>query len=245
MSRPLDRRDFLRMLSVGLGLSAVTMPIIGRPVRAFAAIEALGGSEQVDFGDIAAFDNPTTLSYCFWLLHFGTLGSPSNHGLLGKSTSFFSYSASATANNLAAGVSGASERLTGANVIPNAVWNHAGYIYDDVALKILANGVNQSLTGTEPNFPGQGTNSLKVFSDVLTIPSAHIAIFKAWSAVLTIAEMQQEMESFRPHRISDLVLWAPGEDSNRMTDYSGFDRHGTFVSGARRSTFSPPVAIGD
>lgn len=249
MTRPLNRRDFLRMLSVGLGLSPVVIPMLGRPVLAHAAIEILGGTQYVDFGDLAAFDNPTTLSYCFWLYHAGTLGSGADHGLLAKGTSFYAYAASTGANNLAAGVSGVSERRTGAGVIPNALWTHCGFIYDSGAgagniLKILAGGVNQSLSGVEPSFPDQG-GGVFTFGNALTVPTAQFALFKVWTAALSIQEMQNEMLSHRPQRTANLVLWCSGEDGNRMTDYSGAGRHGVLTNGARLSSLSPPIGGGD
>jgi len=249
MSRPLNRRDFLRMLTVGLGLSAVSIPILGHPTRAMAAVELDGTGDEVDFGNLAAFNSPSVLSYCFWIFHFETLGSGVNNALIGKAGQFYSYVSTVTANNLAAGVSGASERLTATNVIPNNSWTQCAYIYDSVALQILTGDrgalVNQPLTGTEPSF---GTNASALtlgFGSGLTRPAAHFAIFKAWSAKLTVPEMQIEVLSHRPQRLTDLVLWAPGEDVGSMRDYSGNDRHGAFVADARLSAFSPSVEIGD
>lgn len=207
-----------------------------------------GVDDTLSHGDISAFDTPTNLSYMFWGYHTSTLGNGAQHEILDKGASqFYCYVRTANANNIAAGVSGASERATGADVWPNNTWVHVALTYDSAAgtrLVIYVDGVSQALTGTDPTF-GDGAASGLGFSmgAALTRVAFTVAHFKAWSATLTGAEVLQEMNCVRPYRTSNLLVWSPYDDDTSTKDYSGSGNHGT-VGGGAAAAAGPPISFG-
>lgn len=119
-------------------------------------------------------------------------------------------------------------------------WNHHAVVFNGAGtgnagrLQAYKNGTDQTITfvGTIPATLGDaGTAPLSIGarSDGLAAYDAKFAHIKAWTAALTAAEVAQEMNSYRPVRRANLILWAPYDDGIRARDYSGSGNHGTIT----------------
>ena len=211
-----------------------------------------GVDDQVAHGDIGGIDGGANLSGACWA-NVDTLELIA--GFIGKSLQASTYGFEFAIDNvtntaLMLVISGGSTLgRTGSGVIAAGRFNHLAFVYngggvgDSDKIKIYVNGVNQALT-----FPGAipatiadtGTAQVRVgveFRDQVFI-DAKIGHVKLWTASLTAAEILQEMNSFRPVRRSNLVLWSDYNDGVRARDYSGNGNHGT-VTGAL-TTGGPP-----
>lgn len=116
-------------------------------------------------------------------------------------------------------------------------WFHAVWVFngaggtDAQKIQLYKNGipVTLSFTGTIPTTLGAGTGNMVVSAttagtEFQNYPKAHI---KMWSAALTAAEAYQEMETARPQRMTNLILWSPYDDALLARDYSQTGNDGT------------------
>ena len=71
----------------------------------------------------------------------------------------------------------------------------------------------------------------------------YIAYVKVWDAVLTAAELYQEMYTARPQRYANLHLWTPLWGSGDVKDYSGNGKDWT-AAGTLTTQHGPPVGYG-
>lgn len=211
--------------------------------------------DVAEHGDIAGIDSGAALTGMCWVNLDAIVDRDGvlNKGLLGSTTSFYMRVA-VTTNAIRVAFGGAQTPggLTG-NILTTGVWAHWAFVYDGggVAnadrLKIYFNGTDQSLTfaGTIPatmNDSGTGLVRVGRDSEEQNTVDGKIALVKVWTAVLTAAEVFQELNSYRPTRTANLVLWSPYDDGTSARDYSGAGNHGT-VTGALQFE-GPPVGFG-
>lgn len=111
--------------------------------------------------------------------------------------------------------------------------------------QIYLNGTNETLTfaGTIPAALGNGGgNPILIGSPSLITGSGFfdgkIGLVKIWTAVLTAAEILEEMHSFRAMRTANLLISSPYDDLVAANDYSGGRRHGTVTGALQRSALA-------
>lgn len=207
--------------------------------------------DQVSHGDANAMDGIANLTFTAWInpdtnpdtgrlvISAKTADNPTH--LAGSYTNSNSLSSRLNADGIS---------HTDANTITLTVWQHVAMEYDGAratASRILyyINGIlvtsNHTGNGHPATLPSNAAN--------WTIGGAggqywdgRIALVKAWTASLTAAEIVQEMNSFRPVRMANLVLWSPYDDGTNARDYSGNENHGV-VTGALQAP-GPPVSYG-
>jgi len=221
------------------------------------ALDFDGADDKVSFGDIAAIDGATALTVCEWY----TPTNASAIGLLcGKAAApgspifLFTHGdwAIGAENSITVGFVSTSPKGKVATVFSAGALIHCGFVYDGGGaanadrLKILLNAVDQtvSFTGTVPTALGSGTDPVTVGAtgnDSADL-DGWLAHLKIWTAALTAAEVAQEMNSYRPVRTANLVVWSPLDDGVSARDYSGNGNHGT-VTGAVQIA-GPPVSYG-
>ena len=212
--------------------------------------------DVVTHGDISGIDGGASLTVCLWVnpdalaaanVFIGKIQAGVNFSFLVGTRA----AASADAEcQISAGVFG---YVVGS--LTTGTWKHFSWVYDGSGavnadrLKMWMDGVAQTLTfsGTIPaTMPDTGTNAVKMGSPngegTRGFADVKLAHIKMWTAVLTAAQVIQEMNSFRPVRTANLVLWAPYDDGTSARDYSGSGNHGT-VTGALQ-TQGPPVSYG-
>lgn len=189
-----------------------------------------GNTNVGNHGDIAAIVNAATLSFCLWMQNDSTTTCPG----LTKGNQFLIYASSA--NNIAGGFSGVWEYATTDASFTANVLRHVAVVYDGSLAaanrwKIWLDGVAKTLSGSTPGATLNNTagSNLEVFRNTSAASDGIVGDLKMWSTVLTEADIQLEMRSFRPRRLDGLVLWAPYITD--FTDYSGAGAPGT-ISGA-------------
>lgn len=208
-----------------------------------------GVDDFVDHGDIAGVDLAANFTCMLWLQ---SDAANAGEGIAGKQNLGFLYTPGANGDRIAAGQSGVWERVTGAGTYiagPPAHWTFAfdGNLPAADRAAIYKDGVNQALTGTNASatLSDEGTLPVEVGGSLNLVAGfvdGRIAFVKMWTATLSAQEVFQEMNSYRPVRTADLVLWAPYDDGTNARDYSGRANHGT-VTGALQAA-GPPVSYG-
>ena len=209
-----------------------------------------GVDDFVDHGDIAAIDGTASLTICMWIKP-ETLAAAKGIIQKGPATGF---------DVRMKNVSGDLEMRIAADFHSSTgfftanTWVHLAIIYDgsQVAdadqLKWYKDGVQQTITftgaGVPTTIPDSGAAALIIGGSAGTggFVDGSIGLVKIWNAVLTAAQMLQELNSYRPVSTSGLLVWAPYDDGTKAVDYSGNGNHGT-VTGAL-ATDGPHVGGG-
>lgn len=125
-------------------------------------------------------------------------------------------------------------------------WYHVALVRESVtSLKLYVDGV---LVSTNTRDVTGRTAVLLIEHGVLLTSSSpsdsRVDRIKAWSAALTIAEVQAEMWSIRPQRTDNLYgFWPTWTGADRITDYSGNGRDWT-ASGTLTDEDPAPVSWG-
>lgn len=182
-------------------------------------------------GDVNEIDGATALT---WIWTCMPLADGSIPGLTKGTTFFIAYESTA---NYAMGVSGAWEtRSTDATRTTNTA-HRVAYRYDGSQgtaadrLDIWEDGVALTMTGTAtPTSLPSSTSVLEVCKNTTGAVDGNVADLKMWEAVLTEAEILQEIYSSRPIRTANLVLWVPYNNAGDLVDYSGNGYNGTNAS---------------
>ena len=232
---------------------SLTDPLIDRLIRNGqgplhgGGLDFDGTDDFVAHGDINALDSAANATWMFWA-YIQTVAAD---GFIEKGTAqIYAYLPSADTSNFATGQAGTWEKKTTTAPVVANVWAHWAVTYDGgVAdpdkIVIYKNGVAQTLTGSNPGttLSDQGANAVNVGrTQGVNYIDAILALVKVWNATLTAAEVQNEMNSYRPVRTTSLLLWSPYDDGTSARDYSGAGNHGT-VTGALQVA-GPPVSFG-
>lgn len=218
------------------------------------ALDVDGTDDRVDHGDIAAIDGAAALSVAFWIFY---QTSENAAEIVGKGAAGFTIRESdSTADGMAMSMpDGATQGYTAAATFPTGSWQHWVWVFNGAGvgnagrMQAYKDGASIGLTyvGTIPATVGDaGTAQLQVGVNQglnAFYIDAIIAHVKIWTAALTAGEAAQEMNSYRPVRMANLILWAPYDDGTSARDYSGNGNHGT-VTGAVQIA-GPPVSYGD
>lgn len=109
-----------------------------------------------------------------------------------------------------------------------------GRLHVDGSLVATCTAISLSLTSNtfmNDHFSGGVGTAGRVFA------------LKAWSAVLTVPEIQQEALTWRPQRFANLNEWWPFFDTGFLEDYSGFGNAWT-LTGTLDSFENAPVSWG-
>lgn len=197
--------------------------------------------DQVDHGDINAIDGAAVLSWMCWTKPDGTTSVPG----ITKNLLFPLYATGGS--KWASGESGVWERASTASVSAGAWLFYAGTYDGSLAaasrFKMYLNGVLETTTGSDPGatLPSSAVGLL-TGRNTTGVGAGSMALVKIYTAVLTATEVLQEMNSYRPARTANLILWSPYDDGVSSRDYSGVGNHGT-VTGAVQAQ-GPPVAQG-
>ena len=101
-------------------------------------------------------------------------------------------------------------------------WVHVAVVRSGTSNLIYINGV----LDTTHTFAGSDfvPTTIYIGSDTSAYTNAAFASFKTWNAVLTAAEIANEVRTYRPQRLADLRAFWPMIDrgaGNRGIDYSG------------------------
>ena len=231
-----------------LALLLALLTLLATPAR--AALDHDGVNDQVAHGDIAAIDGAAALTVCFWIKP-DVLATA--EGMAGKGYALLHRTGGADSALLEVYTSNVPERGDVGSMFVNGTWVHVCSVFNgagagnDTRLLIYKNGVAQvvSFTGTiQATLPDAGaTEFIMGFNAAATgYIDAQIAHVKVWTAALSAAEVYNEMNTQRPQRTANLILWAPYDDATSARDYSGSGNNGT-VTGATQSA-GPPVSYG-
>lgn len=189
-----------------------------------------GNTNVGSHGDVAAVNAPATLSFCLWMQNDSSTTCPG----LTKGNQFLIYASSA--NNIAGGFSGVWEYATSDGSFTANVLRHVAVVYDGSLAaanrwKIWLDGVAKTLSGTTPGttLNNNAGSNLEVFRNTTVATDGILGDLKMWTTVLTEADIQLEMRSFKPVRLDGLVIWAPY--MTNMLDYS-FGGNGGSITGA-------------
>lgn len=218
------------------------------------ALDLDGVDDKVDHGDIAAIDGVANFTIMFdinWAAQEATASWTSKIVATSGADGFDTQEAATNAIRWMIGSGGWNTYGTSGNILV-AGWQHMAFFFDGAGAanadraKVYRNAVNQALsfTGSIPATIGANTQPLLIggggregaFADAV------FANVKAWTASLTLAEIYQEMQTIRPQRTTNLILWSPYLDGTSARDYSGAGNHGT-VTGALQAA-GPPVSYG-
>jgi len=212
-----------------------------------------GVDDIVDHGDIAAIDGTSVLTVAFWI-SMDVVASLK--GIWNKGTGADGIGSRQDDSISAGGIldafgnGGVQAKVGGlftADVLQyhTIVFDGGGAANAD-RYKIYKNAVNQTLTfvGTIPATIAATTGAFQTgrWNLDAAFSNCKIGLLKVWTAALTAAEVFQEMNSFRPVRTANLIIWSPYDDATSSRDYSGAANHGT-VTGALQ-TPGPPVSYG-
>lgn len=238
------RRDFLRLLPFAV-LPSVVMPKLAR-----AALDFDGVDDQSSHGDITEMNGASALSWSLWLkldaflAQAGVVMKGSNRGLVLSETS-------EAAMTLGIFMDISARVYAQANDLVVGEWAHWGAIYngagatDQDKMKFRKNGIDRTITTTfgalPTTFPSVGGSNL-ITAGGSGFSNVQVALLRIWNATLSVAEMDQEVWSYRPVRTANLLMWSPYDDGVSARDYSGRGFHGT-VTGAVQSN-GPPVSYG-
>lgn len=220
------------------------------------ALDFDGVNDTVTHGDIAAVDGASALSVMCWLWRDTSNGGDARDGVWSKAGAGntgpyieFDYT-NAGGSLWAIGTSTYAESTS--NVWTTGAWTHMAMVFngaggDNAArLQIYRNASLQSYSynGTIPaTIPDNGATTV-AFARAVNAGSfdGKMALGKMWSAALTAAEVFQEMNSYRPQRTANLILWAPYDDGTSAKDYSGAGNNGTVTQATQIA--GPPVSYG-
>lgn len=223
------------------------------------ALDHDGVDDQVDHGDIAAIDGATALSGMIWVF-IDTLEVEGaffwKGNRAGNTASLFFGMDSATNSTLLwASAYSTIDGARAAGQVATGAWAHFAFAYDGSGvgnanrLFLYKDGVGltETFVGTVPASLTSNTDAFQVgVGEIAATPTVFtdgkFAHLRLWSAVLTAGEIAQEMNSYRPVRTANLVLWSPYDDGTSARDYSGSGNHGT-VTGALQFQ-CPPVSYG-
>lgn len=223
------------------------------------ALDCDGVDDLVDHGDIAAIDNATALSGMIWVF-LDTLGVEEPFfgkvDLDGNTLNlYFGIDTPTTTTLMWAATYSSVNGARVANALATGVWAHFAFVYDGNGvgnaerLFLYKNGVGltETFVGTVPASLAGSAQPFRVAQGEIADTNTHyldgrVAHLKMWSAVLTAAEVFQEMNSYHPVRTAGLILWSPYDDGTSARDYSGNGNHGT-VTGALQIQ-GPPVSYG-
>ena len=204
------------------------------------ALEFDGVDDQVSHGDVNAIDGIANMTFMAWIFP-DTNPNSSRLVISAKTADNPAHLAGSYTNNnsLSYRLNADGIRHTGVDTIPLSTWTPVAWEYDGSRVTtdratIYINGVSVAITNVgaadPPTLPTNAAN--------WTIGGAggqywdgRIALVKAWTASLTGDEIYQEMNSYRPIRTANFVLWAPYNDGTKAVDYSGSGNNGT-VTGA-------------
>lgn len=213
-----------------------------------------GVNDTVSHGDIAALDAPSAYTFAWWMTNDVTL-SDANDRIMQKSAS--------------AGTNGFFCRLepndddfkwfinatswNGVDFFPDALFHHIAVVFDGSGaanadrLKVYRDGAEitaASYTGTVPaSQTDAGASNLTVGSGDTSFYVGTLGHLKIWTAALTAGEVAQEVYSYTPIKKTNLLLWAPYDDTT-ATDYSGNGHTGT-VTEATAATGPAQVNYGN
>lgn len=207
-----------------------------------------GVDDIVDYGDINAIDGAAALTVMMWAKRDG---SDVSEKLFAKTSVFVMQAANADGNDMTVRASGTNLGTTSDSWFTSANgWQHIAAIYDGSLsgnsnrLKLLVNAVAKALgfTGTIDSPLASSANVVELGSDGSDFFDGQVALLKIWTAALTTAEVVAEMQSYRPMRTANLLLFAPLDDGALAIDYAG--KIAPTVAGATVASVSPPVNIG-
>jgi hypothetical protein len=215
-----------------------------------------GVNDIVNHGNITALNGATVLATSFWFM----LGAapPANADFWSKGETFGVGFPQGVANTKigAHGALASGQRwfATTDPGLTTGVWYHVAVRYDGSGatnadrLKVILDGSNLALTfsAAVPASLASTTTAFQTGKNQTNnvFINATIAHLKVWvgGTPLTLAELDQERQSFRPVRTANLVLWAPYDDDTSARDYSQSGNHGTVTEAFQTS--GPPVSYG-
>lgn len=212
-----------------------------------------GTDDEVDYGNQDAFDGAANLTIAFWISVDETTNTVSPFGRNATNAGFWARTVnSGTGLDLVynTGIICTMPNLAFAQ----GAWAHVCHVYDggqgvaDDRGKWYVNGsvVASTYAGTIPaTLADAGTSVLKIgrATTAATHLQCKMAALKIWTASLTAAEVQAEVNTVIPKRTANLYLWSPLDDALSAVDYSGNGRNGT-QSGGAVQVQGPPVSWG-
>lgn len=220
------------------------------------ALDFDGVDDKVSHGDITGIDGASALTISAWVF---LSAAGANKMVIAKDITAtgvgLRWRLDGVGSKYVFHVSGTGVFGTTPNAITTGQWDHWALVFDgsgggnSTRMICYLNGVQQTLafTGTiEATIADSGTEPVEVGQSNSggngSAIDANIAHLKIWTAVLTNAEVLQEMNSYRPSKTANLILWSPYDDGTSARDYSGAANHGT-VTGALQFQ-GPPVSYG-
>ena len=211
-----------------------------------------GVDDIVLHGDIAAIDGAAALTVCAWVnMDFvnedvwvcgkGT-GGHSHFGVdIGLSVS----------GEVFCQTDGVNFARTNAATVSASTWTHLAVVYDGSLaadwgrVVLYVNGASTAwgiTNGTPPATLPTSVDEWRIAGVRTNTLDGRVGHHRVWTAALTTAQISQEVNSYRPVRTENLVLWSPYDDGTDARDYSGSGNHGT-VTGALAKD-GPPVGYG-
>ena len=212
------------------------------------------GTDKALHGDVPSMDGAAAYTWMLWIKIVALPPDAVPGGILAKSVG--THTIVMRARDVLLDIFMAAGLSTWSSFLSADSWAHVAVVYDgslvtDAAkLKVFKDGTQR--TGSMGTVPATLSDS---GAAELTIGyhasagggiSAKVAHLKCWSVALTAAEVAGEMNSRRPARTANLVIWVPYDDAVNARNYSGSgSNHGT-VSGttAIQVADSPPVSAG-
>ena len=214
------------------------------------ALDFNGTTAKVDHGDINAIDGASAFTLAMWLYRKSSNAGDARDGVFDKTATGPSCEVDySVAGGCVAFIDAANLGSNVTNIWTTGTWNYFTYVFDgsgvaasdrlklyrDVSLITLA------YTGAIPTvLPDRGAVTFAI-GRVANVGylDGRVAHVKAWNAALTPAELLHEMNSYKPGRTANLIVWAPYDDGTSTKDYSGNGNHGTVTAA---TTFAgPPI----
>lgn len=139
-------------------------------------------------------------------------------------------------------------------ITSTAAWYHVAIVFDGGLtgdtdrVKVYLDAVSQALSATTPGVPA----STQAAGDAFVIGANStggspwqgvLALFKAWQAALTVAEIEAERWAYGPNRTTNLIGYRPFDDGLSAIDYSGTGAPAPTVTGGTVAD-GPPVNVG-
>jgi hypothetical protein len=126
-------------------------------------------------------------------------------------------------------------------------WTHVAVVRESpTSLKLYLNGVLDITNTSDAGTGRSASQRLEVAAyGIIQWLNGRVAGIKLWDAGLTLAEVQQEIHTLRPQRLTDLNGWYPcwPGSGERVRDYSGWGRDWT-EEGTLTDEDPPPVSYG-
>lgn len=211
------------------------------------ALDFDGSNDQVNYGDLAAFDGASALTIMCWHI-FDALAA--NAVPLGKTTTIEWQVVSATGDWFCVFNAQTGKVI---DVFDSQSLRHFATVYNGAGaanadrLKMYINGVNQTVDFSGTTIPATTDVSANIFEVggvAGVFANEKVSHLKVWTAALTADEVAAEMWSYLPVRKTNLLIWSPFDDEVQARDYSGNGNHGTVVDAPVQATGPAGVSYG-